>query len=322
MRLWLSLRRVSFGPARTVAAIAIALGVGSLVYRLLHATDLSQSAALFIGIPSLMAFLAAFVAVRLHAESFVGITLKTITIGLLLAGPILGEGFICVLLAAPLFYTVGILIAVAFQGMRRFARSRRHASTLGLLVLPMLAFSLEGVLPALTLPRHETSVAERTLVASPEMVEAALSQSPHFDAPLEGLLGIGFPRPATASGRGLAVGDRRVVTFATRGGRQRDLVMEVAASGAGWVRFQPVSDATKIAEWLGWQSADVSWTDLGDGHTRVRWALTYERRLDPAWYFGPWEAVVTTLAADYLIQSAATPAHPSGDPLEGEHGVP
>jgi hypothetical protein len=299
---------MSFGPARIVAAIAVALGLGSLVYRLLHAADLSQSAALFIGIPSLMAFAAAFIAVRLRADSVIGITLKAITIGLLLAGPLLGEGFICVLLAAPLFYAVGILIAIAVELVRRFARSRRHPSTLGLLVLPMLAFSLEGVVPALALPRQATSVAERTLAASPEMVAAALAQSPHFDIPLDGVLGIGFPRPVTASGQGLAVGDRRVVTFATRGGRQRDLVMEVAASGPDWVRFQPVSDATKIAEWLSWQSALVSWTDVGDGHTRVRWSLTYERRLDPAWYFGPWEALVTTLAADYLIQSAATPS--------------
>ncbi len=304
----MKLHGVTFGPARTVAAVAVALGVGSLVYRLLHASDLSESAALFIGIPSLMAFAAAFIALRLHADSVLGITLKSITIGLLLAGPLLGEGFICVLLAAPLFYAVGIVIAFAIEMVRRFARARRHTSTLGLLVLPLLAFSLEGVVPALTVPRQATSVAERTLVATPEMVSAALAQSPHFDVPLDGVLGIGFPRPATASGHGLAVGDRRVVTFATRGGRQRDLVMEVAASGPNWVRFQPVSDATRIAEWLRWQSADVSWTDVGDGRTRVRWALTYERRLDPAWYFGPWESLVTTLAADYLIQSAASPS--------------
>jgi len=304
----MKLHGVTFGPARTVAAVAVALGVGSLVYRLLHASDLSESAALFIGIPSLMAFAAAFIALRLHADSVLGITLKSITIGLLLAGPLLGEGFICVLLAAPLFYAVGIVIAFAIEMVRRFARARRHTSTLGLLVLPLLAFSLEGVVPALTVPRQATSVAERTLVATPEMVSAALAQSPHFDVPLDGVLGIGFPRPATASGHGLAVGDRRVVTFATRGGRQRDLVMEVAASGPDWVRFQPVSDATRIAEWLRWQSAFVSWTDIGDGRTRVRWALTYERRLDPAWYFGPWESLVTTLAADYLIQSAASPS--------------
>ena len=308
MKLRINPRKISWGPARTVAAIAVALGVGSLVYRLLHASDLSQSAALFIGIPSLMAFAAAYVAVCLRADSVIGITLKTITIGLLLAGPLLGEGFICVLLAAPLFYAVGILIALAIAGLRRWTVAGRHSSTLGLLVLPMLAFSLEGVAPALTVPRLETSVAERTLVASPEMVAAALAQPPHFDVPLDGVLGIGFPRPVAASGQGLAVGDRRVVTFGTRGGRQRDLVMAVAASGHGWVRFEPVTDATKIAEWLAWQSADVSWTDVGHGQTRIRWSLTYQRRLDPAWYFGPWESLVTTLAADYLIQSAATPS--------------
>jgi hypothetical protein len=254
-----------------------------------------------------MAFAAAFVALRLHAHSVIGITLKAITIGLLLAGPVLGEGFICVLLAAPLFYAVGIIIAVAIEAVRRLVRTRRHSSTLGLLVLPMLALSLEGVVPQLAVPRQATSVAERTLDATPEMVASALTMSPHFDAPLDGVLGIGFPRPTAAVGSGLAIGDRRVVTFASSAGRQRELVMAVAASGPGWVRFEPVSDATKIAEWLSWQSALVSWTDVGHGQTRVRWALTYERRLDPAWYFGPWESLVTTLAADYLIQSAATP---------------
>ncbi len=271
------MRRVSLSPARTVAVIAVALGLGTLVYRLLHTADLSESAALFIGIPSLMAFAAAFVALRLHAHS------------------------------APLFYAVGIIIAVAIEAVRRLTRARRHSSTLGLLVLPMLALSLEGVVPQLAVPRQATSVAERTLDATPEMVASALALSPHFDAPLDGVLGIGFPQPTAAVGSGLAIGDRRVVTFASRGGRQRELVMAVAASGPGWVRFEPVSDATKIAEWLSWQSALVSWTEVGNGQTRVRWALTYERRLDPAWYFGPWESLVTTLAADYLIQSAATP---------------
>src|SRR5258708_17621903 len=136
-----SLGNVSLGPARVVAAVAIALGIGSLVYRLLHATDLDQTAALFIGIPSLMAFAAAFIALRLHADSVIGITLKAITIGLLLVGPLLGEGFICVLLAAPLFYAVGIVIAFTIEMLRRFARARRHSSTLGFLVLPLLAFS-------------------------------------------------------------------------------------------------------------------------------------------------------------------------------------
>src|SRR5258708_22088518 len=89
-----------------------------------------------------MAFAAAFVALRLHAHSVIGITLKAVTIGLLLAGPVLGEGFICVLLAAPVFYAVGLLIAVAIEAVRPVVRTPRHSRTLGPLVLPMLALGL------------------------------------------------------------------------------------------------------------------------------------------------------------------------------------
>src|SRR5260370_36007495 len=33
-------------------------------------------------------------------------------------------------------------------------------------------------------------------------------------------------------------------------------------------------------------------------HTRVNWTLHFERRLDPAWYFRPWERYATHLAAE------------------------
>jgi len=218
--------------ARTVAVVAVALGVGTLAYRLLHASHLDQTAALFVGLPSVLAFAAAFVAVCVRADGIVGITFKTITIGLLLSGPVLGEGFICVLLAAPLFYAVGLLVAGAIVAVRNLAARRHHHSgAAGLLILPMLAFSLEGALPGLAMPRQATSSAERSVAASPAQVEAALSQTPHFDAPLSPVLGMGFPRPAEAHGQGLAAGDRRVVTFVTGSGRQRDLVMQVAARG-------------------------------------------------------------------------------------------
>jgi len=303
-----SARAAPSRAARTVAVVAVALGLGSLAYRLLHATNLDQTAALFVGIPSLLAFAAAFVALRMHVDGIMGITVKTITIGLLLSGPVLVEGFICVLLAAPLFYAVGMLVALAIRTGRKLSERRQTRGAAGLLLLPLLAFSFEGTMPGTTVLREATSTAERTVLATPAEVEAALTHEPHFDVPLGPLLSMGFPKPADARGQGLVPGDQRTITFVTGSGRQRDLVMQVVARGPDWVRFQPVSDSTKIAELLGWRSADVSWTDLGDGKTLVRWSLSYDRRLDPSWYFGPWENLVTTLAADYLILSAATPA--------------
>ena len=41
--------------------------------------------------------------------------------------------------------------------------------------------------------------------------------------------------------------------------------------------------------------------------TKVTWTLRYDRGLDPSWYFGPWERYAAGLAADYLIDSVATP---------------
>jgi hypothetical protein len=41
--------------------------------------------------------------------------------------------------------------------------------------------------------------------------------------------------------------------------------------------------------------------------TSVTWTIRYRRDLDPAWYFGPMERFIVKRAADYLIDSVATP---------------
>jgi len=69
-----------------------------------------------------------------------------------------------------------------------------------------------------------------------------------------------------------------------------------------------VSDSSKVAHWLDWKSSEVDWTAVDAEHTRVNWTLHFERRLDPAWYFRPWERYATHLAAEYLIRVNATPA--------------
>src|SRR5437870_12961066 len=99
-----------FSPAQfAVAAIIIAVAVGGFVYRQMVDHEIEQSAALFIGLPALLAVI---LALTPRAKSTIGITMKGITIALLLSGPLLGEGFICILMAAPLFYAVGIIVAL------------------------------------------------------------------------------------------------------------------------------------------------------------------------------------------------------------------
>ncbi len=292
---------------QTLAVVVIALAAAMTFYRLLVQGRLEQTAALFIGIPALLAILVVFAA---RPVSLVGTIFKAITIGLLLAGMFLHEGIVCLLMAAPLFYAIGLLVGgLVEEARRRSARGGPIASCL--LVLVLVPLSFEGVTPDLSFPREERIAVEREIAAPPAEVARALARSPRFAAPLPAFLRLGFPRPVAVSGTGLAPGSRRTVHFAGGEGRPGDLVLEVAAAGPGRVRFHTVSDGSKVAHWLAWEDATVEWAPAGPGRTRVRWTQSFRRDLDPAWYFGPWERYAVRLAAGYLIESAATPATPT-----------
>ena len=278
----------------------VALALGSALYRALAMGGLEQSAALFIGLP---AFLAVVVALLPRPRSYTGVMLKVITLMLLLSGVLLAEGFICIVMAAPLFYAVGIFAGAVLDLTRK-----RSATTRVLALTWLLLPSLEGVHPALSFPRAESVTVQRTLSASPGTIAAALAAPPRLTAPLPLFLRLGFPLPVRALGSGLAVGDRRVIGFAGGEGEPGMLVMEVWDAAPGRVVFGVIEDTSHIAHWLTWRSAEVTWQDDGAGGTAVTWTLHYERALDPALWFAPMERHAVGLAAGYLTAS-----------LEGEH---
>ena len=58
---------------------------------------------------------------------------------------------------------------------------------------------------------------------------------------------------------------------------------------------------------MGWEEIEVTWTAIDDTRTEVTWRIHYERRLDPAWYFAPWQRYAVGLSAEYLIENLLTP---------------
>ena len=67
-------------------------------------------------------------------------------------------------------------------------------------------------------------------------------------------------------------------------------------------------DDSKLDSWLHWQGSSASWCAVDDSHTAVTWTMTYDRELDPAWYFGPLERETMREAAAYMIAANAQPA--------------
>jgi hypothetical protein len=287
-------------PDRRTLVIVIAIALAGAAYRVVAYEHLEQTALLFIGIP---AILAVIVALTPRAKSVIGGIMKAITIALLLSGPILGEGFICILMAAPLFYLVGAIVGAVIQRGRRGAKD---AVVSCLVLVGLLPLSSEGAHPRLSFNREETVQASRVVGASQDAVQQALSRSPRTDLPLPFYLRLGFPHAVEAHGSGLKPGDLRTIHFAGGEGRPGDLLMKVVESSSGHIRFVAVADKSKVSHWLDWEAAEVDWKAIDASHTQVTWTLHYRRLLDPAWYFRPWERYAARLAADYLIQANAT----------------
>ena len=288
----------------TVPFLVLALAVGGAMYRILVLHHLEQTSLLFVGIPVVLAFI---VACTPRAGTVTGGILKATTLALLLSGPLLGEGFVCILMAAPIFFAVGLGIVGLVRLISKVGKKSKKTIVSCAAVVGILPMGLEGTRPNLSFNREEVVTARRVVNGSPDAVQNTLSQSPRLDLPLPFYLRLGFPRPTEAHGSGLQPGDLRSVHFAGGEGHPGDLVLKVVDSGPDFVRFNVVSNETKVAHWLDLESAEVRWKAVDVGHTQVAWTLHYRRLLDPAWYFRPWERYAVKLAAGYLIQANAAP---------------
>lgn len=303
-----------------IITITLALAIGGLVYRLTQDNYLHQSAAFFIGVPAVLAIT---LALTPKAKSATGMIVKGLTLALLLSGVVFFEGFICILMAAPLFYLVGIVIGIPIDRARRKRQSEgRVYSIVG---VALLLLSVEGVTPATSFSQQEVVRVTRVVDASPPEVRAALASTPTFDGHLPFYLKLGFPRPVAAYGSRLRIGDRRTILFgkespmepmgeshghghpevAANGGGVLEL--EVARSKKGLVVFKPVEDATAFTHWISWGRSVVEWRAVDGGSTEVTWTLHFKRRLSPSWYFGPWQRYAAEKATGYLIETVATP---------------
>ena len=303
-----------------LVTITIALAVGATTYHLVHGSSLHQSVVFFIGLPAVLALI---LSMTPKAKSATGVIVKGITLALLLSGIVFAEGFICIVMAAPLFYMVGMAIGMPIDAVRR--RRRREGKVYSIVGLGLLLLSVEGAVPGTFFPVHETITVTRTIDVSVDEVRRALASTPQFAKPLPFYLKLGFPRPVGATGAGLEVGDRRTIFFgaespmepmnethhhsvSTEGADDGGMLeLEVVRSADGRVVFKPMHDATAFTHWISWGRSIVTWRGIDGDTSEVTWTLHYRRLLSPAWYFGPWQRYAASKAVGYLIDTVATP---------------
>ncbi|MFC4605902.1 hypothetical protein [Rhodococcus kronopolitis] len=307
-------RRRAPGRAQwTLAALIVVFVVGVVTVKILRHYELGQTAAFYIGLPALFALM---LTLSTPSDNPYGMVMKAVSIFLLLSMVVLGEGLVCVLFAAPLFYGVGLVVAVIVDSVRRSTRKDKGAAIFALPVLLFGLAALEGVVPALTLPGDDAAGSSLVVEATPAQVEAAVARPLDFATVTPtGVLALGFPRPVADHGGGLEVGGRRTILFDGAhhrpgllpqhhwGEQDSRLELEVVSRTENSVRMHTVADTSPMSTWLTWREVDISWRALDAVRTEVTWNLDFTRNLDPAWYFGPIEKHVVGRSADYLLSA-------------------
>jgi hypothetical protein len=279
---------------RSLVLVGIVLAVGAIGIVFTIGSGRTDSAMLFVGMPTLLALA---VVLSPPARSLHGMTFKGITLGLLLAAVLLHEGAICVLFAAPLVYAVGhIVAAVASVGRRNYA------------VVPLaLLLGAEGLMPGWRVEPNQQVTATHTVAVAPTDVAARIAAGPRIAATPRPFLLAMMPMPEHVGGAGIDPGDRWLFHFhGDAHGPGGELVTEVAERTADSVRFRVVSDSSIAARWLDWREATLRWHTV-DGGTEVSLEMTFTRGLDPSWYFGPVDHLLTQAAAGFLLDSLGLP---------------
>ncbi len=252
---------------------------------------LRTSATIYVGLP---AVLAAAITASGDARSAQGATFKGITVVLLLLATLWTEGIVCVLIAAPLAWGLG----AAITGVRA---GRRGEQRLAVALLPLALLSLEGATPATTVDRLEIVTASAWVDAAPDEVRQRLLAGMPMDADDLAVVRAGMPEPVGSEDVVAEVGDRRRVRVG-----DAEAEFEVSALDADRIAFRLVSDDTMITRWITWRDADLRWVPEGAG-TRVDLTVRFERRMDPAWWFGPASRVIVGSAADAMLDGLASP---------------
>ena len=270
--------------------LILCAGIFAVGYRVLMHQQLAQGAALFIGLPVI---LGTVVALATAPRSPIGMVLKVTTLCMCVIAPLLGEGAICLAMAAPLIFGVIGLTAVIIRVITRAGAQRGRVSCCALLVglSPLLwepAAKQPGWQDLRPLDEVRTTV---ELLASPAAVWGALAESPaDLDAaPLPEFLRLRLQAgPRTVTGRGLQVGATRRIRLdsdqyvgtVTRSEPQQRVTFAVAEESA--------APGERIALWLRFVEVEFQLTEKS-GHVQLTQVTRYRRLLDPGFYFAPLE---------------------------------
>ncbi len=184
--------------------IVAVLAIATLSVRLLNHFEREQTALLFVGVPSLITLL--MIRFSGTPKTSSGVAYKGVTIFLLMSSIVLGEGTVCIIMAAPIFYGMAAFITSG----RRIAKKNNKDKLYSIAIIPALLLVAQ---PLDYIGETKIETVETQVVVDGTSTLDAFNASPDFMKAYPSFFKIGFPKPVEIKGEGIEVGDLREVAF-------------------------------------------------------------------------------------------------------------
>lgn len=289
----------------------------AVAIKLIYYTGFSKSGLLYFALPFVVSMVLHFFVGYAKDDTAFQKYLKQLrnaTLVMLFTSFVLFEGFICVLMFMPIYY---IAITIGFLYSFELERSAKK-NKLGVHVLPILAIliSSEGMFPATTTPREGRVTYTQTINASIADLKQNMAEPIVFDQRRTWFLSI-FPLPTEVKAASLNAGDIHSLHFVYKRWfftniQEGDMQLLIADIGDDFVRTEIISNSTYLDSYMSIDGTEVHFTALDDNRTEVSITVYYERKLDPAWYFGSLQRIAMRQSAEYLIDTVIRREYPNG----------
>lgn len=269
------------------------LALASMLFRSISYLHYEQTSILFVGIPALIAIMV--VKYTNTPKTVYGVTFRVITLFLLICSIFLGEGIVCILFMAPIFYGIAALAIAIYKMLKP---QKNINSFVFVLLLLFIAQPNEIKQIGETHSIKNSMIVDRTIsleeLTQPKDLNNEL---PVFFDQLK------FPKPVSVSTNGLQIGNTQNIHFLSTTKGVGLLSLEVTHSSKNKITYKVAEDSTHINHWLTWKKIEVEITPLNSGQSQITWTSEFICDLGPSWYFEPLEKYAVGVMNNYLLSS-------------------
>ena len=295
-----------FKTARPVVFLILLIAAASLLARILLESSLGTTSLLYVGVPFVVTLLLAISSrsnnPRWQSKYWNGF--RTTFLVLFACSIVLYEGFICVLMFLPIYLMVSA-IAWIVEATWRGAEKRDRKIRVHILPILVVLASLEGTHDNLSFDRYNEVTATRVAQASIEDLRANLALPIDLDQTRSGVLGL-FPMPYRVDAESMAPGTVHALHFRyykwfVTNVHEGRMLLQIVENGPSHLVTRILDDTSYLSGYVRLHGTRIEFEALDSATTKVTLKVRFDRKLDPAWYFGPLEKMAINKTAEFLI---------------------